>query len=121
MQSTPVKLLKRKKAIFAAFLTSFCNYCASLMVCLDPSRTPVSGSINRYPIGTAADKVLADYGRKYKLRRTGNVLPEPVTQEDKKRYIFWFLTVPEDNAVIEFNYFQEVIRVNKFSDLAKPR
>ena len=121
MQSTPVKLLKRKKAIFAAFLTSFAIIALALWFAWIRPEHRYQEVLNRYPIGTAADKVLADYGRKYKLRRTGNVLPEPVTQEDKKRYIFWFLTVPEDNAVIEFNYFQEVIRVNKFSDLAKPR
>ena len=75
----------------------------------------------KYPVGTSAEKILQDYGDDCKLSSSDNILPEPITENDKRKYVFYFLILQKDNAEIKFNYYREVISVNRLTDFKNPR
>ncbi len=77
--------------------------------------------VRKYPPGTPAEKILNDYGGKITLERTGNVLPYEPREDERTRYTFYFLRLPSANAELDFNYYQQLIRVNRISALRKPR
>ena len=75
--------------------------------------------VKKYPVGTPAGTILKDYGANVELLRSGSELgPEP-TEEEKKRYIVYYLDLPRDNAHLVFNYYQELLRIVRASDASK--
>jgi len=53
--------------------------------------------------------------------RTGNVLPFEPREDEKRRYVFYYLLLPRENAEVVLNYYQEVIRIEKLSAIGEPR
>lgn len=66
-----------------------------------------------YAPGTPARVILAKYHGKYELKRTGVVYGRDISEADKRGGFFYALYLPEEWAYISFNYYEEVIRVDK--------
>ena len=74
--------------------------------------------LKRYPKGTPAETILHDYGGRVVLLRSGTfaALDRPPTEDDKRRYSWYYVRLSGDNAEIYFNYYREVIKVVKLND-----
>ena len=53
--------------------------------------------------------------------RTGNILPFEPRELERRRYVFYYLRLPSENAEVVLNYYQEVIRVEKLSTIGEPQ
>jgi hypothetical protein len=76
--------------------------------------------VKKYPVGTPAPVVLTDCGQ-LELKATGNIVSSNPTEEEKRRYIFFYVELPKSDAEIQFNYYRQVIRIARLSDRGKPR
>lgn len=78
-------------------------------------------AVKRYPAGTPVGQILEQHGGKVQVMRTGNVLPFEPREDEKRRYVFYYLLLPRENAEVVLNYYQEVIRIEKLSAIGEPR
>lgn len=71
--------------------------------------------LRRFRVGTTADAIERDYGLRLDLQRSGNILPEPVTEDMLQRHPAFY--VRTRCAEVTFNDYKEVIRVSKRTPL----
>ncbi len=77
--------------------------------------------VTKYPAGTRAETIIEDYKGKVALQVSGFVLPPGPTEDDEERgkrvHTFYFMRIPEANAEVDFNYYKQVTKVRKISEL----
>ena len=76
--------------------------------------------VQKYPKGTLAKNVLDDYRGRVELKRTKNVVAFDPREDEKQTYVFYFIRLPWADAEMEFNYYQQLIRIQKISELKTP-
>ena len=72
--------------------------------------------LRKYPPGTTAQRILADYGPRAHLVQSGNV-PVEIDARVKQEHVFYICRLPEADAEIHFNFYQQVVRIRKISAL----
>lgn len=77
--------------------------------------------VKRYPVGTSAQKVLADYDDKVFLQRNNNILEAGATEEERKKSAAYYISIPGANAYLYFNYEKELMGILRLSDSKKPQ
>jgi hypothetical protein len=75
--------------------------------------------LSRYPRGTAAEKVLRDYGGTLELHKSSNYLGPDPSEDEKRGCVGYYLYLPGENACLFFNYYQDLLRVSKATSTRK--
>jgi len=75
--------------------------------------------VQKYPKGTLARKALDDFKGRVEIKHTGNVPFEP-REDERRTYVFYYIRVPWADAEMEFNYYQELVRIQRISELKIP-
>ena len=73
--------------------------------------------VSRYKLGMTAASIEKQYGTRLHLRRTGNYLPEPATEDMKRRHPAYYIYT--SCAQVDFNDYYEVIHVFKRTPLLR--
>ena len=78
-------------------------------------------AVMRYPVGMPVEEIVKQHPGEVQVERTGNILPFEPGEREKRRYVFYYLRLRRENAVVDLNFYKEVIRVRKLSTIGEPQ
>lgn len=73
--------------------------------------------VRNYRIGMTTTAIEMEYGIRLNLHQTGNILPEPATEDMKRRHPAYYMRTA--SAEVVFNDYYEVVRVWKRTPLLR--
>jgi hypothetical protein len=73
--------------------------------------------VQKYRIGMTSVAIEKEYGARLSLRKTGNILPEPATEDMKRCHPAYYMKT--SSAEVVFNDYYEVVRVWKRTPLLR--
>jgi hypothetical protein len=76
--------------------------------------------VRKYPKGTPAGKVISDCVGFVKLKQSSAVWGWEPTERDKRVALSYYITIRWADAYLRFNYYQELIRVDRISESKNP-
>lgn len=73
--------------------------------------------VSKYKLGMTAASIELKFGKPLRLHRSGNYLPEPATEDMKRRHTAYYIHT--SCAEVDFNDYYEVIHVFKRTPLLR--
>jgi hypothetical protein len=73
----------------------------------------------KYRIGITAGKIRPLAPTNNPLVRTGVTYPTGISEDSKRTGYYYYLRIPKEFLVLEFNYYEEIVGVRRNTPLAK--
>ncbi len=73
--------------------------------------------VRKYRVGMTSATIEKEYGVQVNLQKTGNILPEPATEDMKRRHPAYYMRT--SSAEVVFNDYYEVVRVFRRTPLLR--